>query len=416
MVMVKLKMRAVYKTFLSLIGFFILVAAITGILYLFYDKIVEFDSDIEVTGNLSINYIDGKSFNVEDATTIKFSVTNGSDRVNYYNIGFAQIRGNGSYKLLYNDSIVTEGKLTSIDEITTDFISIDSEETKLYTLEITNNDDSVLKGILNIRAQESKIITFSDTILKNNPPSPNSLTDVGTEVANENEGLIKGNDDMGVSYYFRGNVNNNYVSFGELTWRIVRINGDGTVRLILDGVTDTISSYYTSDNIVFDFEDANINTYLESWLNDNLADYVDYIANTKYCNDITYDDIYNFNSYARIVTNKIPTLNCLGNSFNDNIGLLTADEVSFAGGSSELSNKNYYLYNSEIKDSWYTMTGARGTESNINMFMVDTSGSLKTNITGNLYRNVRPVINLIKNIEVEGDGTSSNPYKMKEQN
>jgi len=416
MIMVKLKMRAIYKAFLSFIGFLILIATFMGVLYLFYDKIVELESDIEVTGNLSINYIDGKSFNVNDIRTIKFSVTNGSENVNYYNIGFAQIRGNGTYKLLYNGKLVTEGDLKSIDEISTDFISIDSKETKLYTLEIINKDGSApLKGKLNIRNQEAKIVSFADTILRNSPPSFSSLTNVGEEIAFDNEGLIKSNDDLGVSYYFRGNVTNNYVLFGGFAWRIVRINGDGTVRLVLDGVTDTISSYYTIEDNAFDFKNVYINKHLESWLNDNLSDFIDYIANTKYCNDITYDDNYYFSSYARIVTNKIPTLNCLGNSFNNNIGLLTADEVIFAGGIPNSSNKNYYLYNSEIKETWYTMTGAQGTESSINMFMVDNTGSLKTNIAGNLYRNVRPVINLIKNIEMEGSGTIIDPYKMSEQ-
>jgi len=414
MVMVKLKMRAIYKSFLSLIGFLIFVATLLGVSYLFYDKVLENDSDIEVNGTLSINYVDGKKFDVKDKSSIKFSITNSGDKVSYYNIGFLQVRGNGNYKIKYENSIVTEGTLKSIDEITTDFISIDVGETKVYTLELENNGTSNLIGLLNIRDQEGKIKTFADTILNNITPSESSLTKVGDEIALEDEGLIKNYDDIGVSYNFRGNVKNNYVSFGGLTWRIVRINGDGTVRLVLDGVTDSLTSYYDTNTAEYVFKDSPMEKYLNEWLEINLKDYTNYIANTRYCNDVVHDDIFNYNSYTRILTNKIPTLNCLGESFNSNIGILTIDEVILAGASPFTSNQNYYLYNSLINDTWYTLSGAKGTDSSINMFMVDVSGNIKTDINGNLYRNVRPVINLIKNIEMQGKGTETDPYKMVE--
>jgi len=410
MVMVKLKMRMIYKSFLTIIGFLIVVATILGVLYFFYDKVNEIDSDIEVAGNLSINYIDGKNLNIEEIESIKFSVTNSGDNIIYYNVGFMQVRGTGYYKLLYNNTVITEGELKSIDEITTDYISLDIGETKLFTLEITNTGNDILKGKLNIRTLEGKITTFANTIIENNKTSENTLTKVGDDAAVENEGLIKSSDDIGVSYYFRGNVTNNYVKFGDMLWRIVRINGDGTVRLILDNVTDVISSYYTSENPSVIFKESNIKKYLDNWLIENIKDEMNYIANTKYCSDIGYDEGYNYYSYARIMTNKIPTLNCLGTSFSNNIGLLTIDEVILAGASPTISNTSYYLYNSEIKDSWYTMSGAMGNDTSTNMFMISTSGNIETDITGDLYRNVRPVINLIKNIQVEGNGTKEDPY------
>lgn len=412
MTMVKLKMRAIYKSFLSFIGFLIVIGISLGVLYLFYDKVSEIGSDIEVNGNLSINYIDGKNFLASDKEIIKFSVTNSSDETSLYNIGFAQVRGIGSYKLLHNEMVVTEGELKSIDEITTDFISIETGETKLYTLEIANTGETPLKGILNIHVQEGKNVTFADLILKNTPASESSLTKVGYDAGIENEGLIKSSDDIGLSYYFRGNVNNNYVSFGGLTWRIVRINGDGTVRMILNGVTDTIASYYSSSNGSYNYKTSAMNEFLENWLENNLYDYTDYIANSKFCNDIIYDDIYTYNSYTRIVTNKIPTLNCLGTAFNNNIGLLTIDEVVLAGATPISYNKNYYLYDSNITEPWYTMSGAKGDASSMNLFMIDSNGNIRNDINGDLYRNVRPVINLVKNIEMEGTGTIENPYRM----
>ena len=51
----------------------------------------------------------------------------------------------------------------------------------------------------------------------------------------EEDGLYAAADDEGTSYYYRGAVRNNYVSFAGFTWRIIRRNGDGSVRLIYSG-------------------------------------------------------------------------------------------------------------------------------------------------------------------------------------
>jgi len=413
MVMVKLKMRRIYKTFLSLIGMLILILLSLGVLYSLYDKMSEFDSDIEVSGDLSINYIDGKKFEVSDSKIIKLSVSNSSENVKYYNIGFTKIRGKGKYRILSDGAIVDEGELKSTDEISSNDISIDAKETKIYELEIQNLSDEFISGIVNIRVQNGKKITFADIILKNISISDNSLTKEGLEIAVEDEGLIKSTDDVGVTYYFRGNTKNNYVTFGGMLWRIVRINGDGTVRLVLDGVADVLSSYYTADNRSFDFKNSSMKIYLEEWLNQNLEDYTSYIANTKYCNDISHDDAYHFTSYDRIMINKIPTFNCLGTVVNSNIGLLSIDEIMLAGANGTDINQSYYLYNSNIQDLWYTMTAVDGNEEYMNFYMVDQNGLIKTDISGNLYRNVRPVINLVKNIEVDGNGTIDKPYTLK---
>lgn len=411
-ILVKLKMRKIYKTFLTIVGLLIMLMSSVGVLYLVDGKNRTFDSDIEVTGALSINYIDGKMFDVNETKTIKFTVSNGSDDVGYYNIGFRKVRGNGTYKIFHGDVVIIDGELSSVDEITTDYISIDSKETKIYTLEIVNTGVTPLKGILNIRNQNGKTVTFSDTILKNSPASDNTLTKVGSEAATEDEGLIKSSDDIGVSYYFRGNVQNNYVEFGNLLWRIVRINGDGTVRLVLNTSAETLGNYYTSESSNIEFEKSAMNNYLDSWLNDNLKDEIKYIANAKYCSDVSKDNANNYLAYTRIMTNNIPTLNCLGTTVSSNIGLLTIDEAVLAGASTSGINQKFYLYNSDINDAWYTMSAAKNIYNNTNMFMIGENGNIRTEINGNLYRKVRPVINLIKNVEVTGDGTINNPYKI----
>ena len=56
-----------------------------------------------------------------------------------------------------------------------------------------------------------------------------------TKVATTDEGLYMAEDDEGESYYYRGAVKNNYVSFAGFIWRIIRRNGDGSIRLIYSG-------------------------------------------------------------------------------------------------------------------------------------------------------------------------------------
>ena len=58
-----------------------------------------------------------------------------------------------------------------------------------------------------------------------------------SKTATTDEGIYETEDDWGDSYYFRGAVTNNYVKFAEYYWRIVRINGDGSIRIIYDGTS-----------------------------------------------------------------------------------------------------------------------------------------------------------------------------------
>ena len=58
-----------------------------------------------------------------------------------------------------------------------------------------------------------------------------------SKTATADEGLFMTEDDEGPSYYYRGAVKNNYVSFAGFIWRIIRRNGDGSVRLIYSGKT-----------------------------------------------------------------------------------------------------------------------------------------------------------------------------------
>ena len=82
-------------------------------------------------------------------------------------------------------------------------------------------------------------------------------------------------DAYGTSYYYRGNVTNNYVDFAGYYWRIVRINGDGSIRLIYDGTVAHENGESSSDrqigNSPFNeyWKKDNVQENMNSYINDN---------------------------------------------------------------------------------------------------------------------------------------------------
>ena len=96
--------------------------------------------------------------------------------------------------------------------------------------------------------QENGFTTLSDCMLvMNNHEASTDLAKTAikakgtpdfTKIApndTETDGLYMTEDDEGESYYYRGAVKNNYVSFAGFIWRIIRRNGDGSVRMIYSG-------------------------------------------------------------------------------------------------------------------------------------------------------------------------------------
>ena len=302
---------------------------------------------------------------------------------------------------------------------------------------------------------------------KVNEGTPNFATKATT-----NEGLYKADDDLGTSYYFRGAVDNNWVKFGEVDgkpiyWRIIRINGDGSIRLIYTGtmapteseksvMTGTgtqisksafNSSGYNSEYVGYKYEigkqhglakDSDIKTTLENWYKTTTL-YADeetkkLVADTPFCYDRTastsekgtYGEIanwaskgtyYYYGSYGRIWGNKTgPSLKCANEldkysvangTLSYPVGLITADEINMAGGYS--NNGSYYLYTGQ--DYW---SGSPMSISSYNfgtpvVFRVGSSGSLGNHYVEYGY-GVRPLISLSSEAKLSGDGTWNNPY------
>lgn len=410
---VKLKMKPIYKSLLTLIALTIIILSIIGIMYIVYDDIKNRSYDVEVDGNLSINYKDGKNFEVAKSAEFVFSIVNNSDDIKYYDISLKNVTDKINYILYDNDKEIKKGTIKYGNELIISNKLIESQNSVEYKIKITNQskNDNV-RGKIEVKVNEEVVVNFAKTILKNNKINEVSLTKIGEELGTSNEGLIKDQDDLGTTYYFRGNVVNNYVKFANFLWRIVRINGDDTVRLILNDLTDNVSNIYAEESTDFEYKNSNLKEYLDIWFQDNIQDYESYVSNNKYCSDVNHNDAYIYQANTRLKVNNIPTFTCLGASYNSNIGLISADEVILAGGKIGVSNTSYYLYNSDIESEYFTMTASSGTEKNIKMFGVNSNGAVIEDIDASLFRGVRPVITLIKNVEVKGDGTIENPYEV----
>ena len=284
------------------------------------------------------------------------------------------------------------------------------------------------------------------------------------------KGIFAAEDDAGTSYYYRGSVENNYVKFAGYYWRIIRINSNGSIRMIYDGTlahdngessTDReygtsqfnpnnnnnmyVGYMYTSGNAHGLGASSTIKTANDNFYTSKLASYSSYIdTSSGFCGDrstlnnqsgvgtgtvSTYDK-----GYLRVSTNT-PSLKCENSSdyytvssassgnkaLTYPIGLITADEVLLAGSSGgvfdgaynyQKSTPNAYL---TIGQYFWTMTPAGyynpfgGIYWCSHVFIVDTSGLLDDYVTNDTL-GLRPVINLKNALKFTGDGTKNNPY------
>lgn len=249
-----------------------------------------------------------------------------------------------------------------------------------------------------------------------------------------------------------------------ILWRIVRINEYGSIRLIKENSLDTVVfNDINNTGMVDQFTmgymfggdpsnqtntlDSTIKKYLDDWYENNLKDnYSTYMIDAGFCNDreVNNENMHKYYSgYARLITNKNPMFKCqnqsrdlftvstasYGNkSLTYPIGLLTADEASFAGEVQSKINPNNYLNNGS---TFWTMTPSRSMQVaptyvfKINGDTVAATPSGGTNVLNSLDEHVaqdkeqknikaRPVINIKGNLEVSsGNGTKTNPYLIK---
>lgn len=358
-----------------------------------------------------------------------------------------------------------------------------------HPTENQNEDQGKTFGFkVNLRAQDSEVNPFSEGTLAYNiienvqngnlegkttfTPNLSAVSMVNTGTTINDKILSTAQDDWGTSYYFRGNPIDNYVEYAGMCWRIVRIQGDGSTKLILaselscnetdltndsglatDGAKGTkgtiLSGHYgykiENGYNINDYKNSTENieksakTQLNTWLNTKITeDEQSVLKNNDWCiGDLT--NAYSFNDTGEII-GKVEELISTGTSFKYNagnkyyvtqtpsykceatgkneeidtnkVGMLTFDEIVYAGGGN-ISNSNYYLNNNATLSYWWALSPYVFDADNASVVstIVRPDGAVGGNYVNHTGFNLRPVISLKSGVTItEGVGTIDNPY------
>ena len=258
----------------------------------------------------------------------------------------------------------------------------------------------------------------------------------------------------------------NGTSTKDIYWRIIRTNADGSIKLLYAGTSpDTTSGYIgmsafnstyndpmyvgykygttgSLENNRLNTNDSTIKTYVDNWYKNNLTDYTKYLSNDAvYCNDRnlasgqTYSTTKAFN-YApseRLGGDTIaPTYNCtnMSDAFSVNnasakldypVGLMTIDELSYAGGEGGITLDApyaWYYTNANGESSYgsaafWALSPLSWSGSSSSVWAVDGSadpGRLDDSVVRGSCA-VRPSVSLSScNLISRGDGSPENPY------
>ena len=298
-----------------------------------------------------------------------------------------------------------------------------------------------------------------------------SVSVTGVEATNGY--LCKAPDAYGDSYYYRGNVTNNYVLFADKYWRIVRINGDGTVRVIYDGTsahangesssdrqigTSAFNSSY-NDNAYVGYmygqtgastyaaahantNNSTIKAYIDNWYKTNIVGTANeqYLADNVFCNDRSISsnkpDSYNNLGYGTNATayrwydgpwssggyNSNMRLTCpqkndaftVSDTTNGNGALtypvgLLSTDEIVLAGGWNGENSGYYLYSGQY---WWASSPNFFNGGYAIVRGVDSNRNANFNGLVDRSLGVRPVFNLKAEVLVQGSGTATDPYRI----
>jgi len=356
-----------------------------------------------------------------------------------------------------------------------------------YTLEIKYLDSTEDQSIDMGSTVTGSLYIVESTTNENNPYTKGTLgyqimednsniktrTDFSTTYTDVNIGtMYKAKENNTDVYYFAGDARNNWVKFGGYYWRIIRTNSDGSIRLLYHGTSpETQNAYIGDSEIAFNenyndsmyvgykygtsgslennrsnTNDSTIKKTIDAWYKDNLVNYTKYLSTSAvYCNDRelgsgTYSatgDKFYYVGYTRLGANKNPSYNCTNeyDAFSVNntkaqltypIALMTADEISYAGGVWIKNAATWYYLNSKgnasIKNGqneWWLLSAASwDTDKSSVVFKISSAQDRKAQFGAQSVQyklHVRPVISLKSDVlHKSGDGSATNPYEIQE--
>ena len=373
---------------------------------------------------------------------------------------------NGERLLLYNDLGVKSNTSKTISlyiwiEYAEGVDQLDMLGTELSAnLWLESTDNKILPTIY------EKILADNPTIKNDNASLFENVADEASESGLFRTTLLDRNEDIdgdGVGeevLYFRGVVENNYLVFANQCWRIVRTNESGNSIKLRYGGKPTISGdTYTCpqtgtdvkitvnnrgthtfsyngqhDDVKYvkwvheDGMDSNAKTQVEAWYTENIeilgTSVTNLIVDEAFCNDTsvgtTSGNYIYYGAYTRLYTNKNPQYKCPNESdkysvskgnISKPVALLSADEVSYAGGAYGNDNVTYYLHNNYY---YWLISPYYWTGSSAFMFYVYSTGNLRSGVAYS-SSGLLPSVSIKENAVVrdEGTGEYNNPYIIK---
>ena len=452
------------KKHLVIVGVIILSAIV--ILGLYQTFALSSDITKDTSGYYNVTVSSGTTVNVpaNSSKTVYYKLTNTNKGTVKYGVGYS---GSNITVKYYHD---TQDPVTgTVDYRKTKFIKLYVENTGTTTTTVTlstilgyekGGDLIVPSGYTLVN--EKKTLSSKEVLqrldLSYSEETPNFTK---TSIEDGTNGIYSAEDDVGTSYYFRGNVTNNYVKFANYYWRIIRINGDGTIRMIYAGTSAHANGYNDSsannmsigtsafnssnnDNTYVGYmygtkgastyanthsntTNSTIKTELDSWYDTNIVNTGNekYIADAIYCNDRSLSSGTGIGktktTYAAQtrMSNGQPTLKCANNSdkftksttigngkLTKMMGLITSDEVMYAGEKYGVTNKEYYLYSGKY---YWTMTPYSYSIGVARAGSVNGYGSLSYFRVNDDFP-VRPVVSLKSDAISGGSGTAESPF------
>ena len=426
------------KKHLIIVGAIIISAIV--ILGLYQTFALSGDITKDTSGYYNVTVSDGTTVNVpaSSSKTVYYKLTNTTKGTVQYGMGYSGT--NITVKYYYD----TQDPVTG---------TVDYGKSKFIKLYIENTGSAAstatLSAILGYEKGGDLIVPSGYTLItKERTLSSKEVLEMLKLDADE-MGIDE--DDLGTSYYFVDTAENNYVYFAGYYWRIIRINGNGTIRMIYQGTTydstgrDAAIEYGTfmiGDNSYIGYmtgtlgattyadthsnsTDSENKKIIDKWYKENIVatSYEDYIADAIYCNDRS---LYSGTGIGTSTTeyaftdrlsNASPTLKCsnvndrfttsskLGNGkLTYPVGLITADELMYAGAGND-SNTYIYLY---INYPFYTMTPLDNGTIAAFTYGAKIGMDSSTYVDGSL----RPVISLKGDAIISGNGTADNPFKV----
>ena len=268
-------------------------------------------------------------------------------------------------------------------------LSKNKKETCTGNVTVTKNDD---------------LYYYSVTLSCGNSYETKKLKDViAANVVESGAGLYKYND----TFVFRGEDVNNYISFADKTWRILRINADGSIRMV-----ETTKKQPTPWDDRYN-SDKQYNIGINDYSVSRIKDYI----------DNAYDDLKNSDKVYTIKQNLCVGKRSKGETINDgsiecsstindqNVGLVQINEFALASISDKCVNPldpdcTNYNYLAKIGSLW-TITADKDTSYKAYRF----SGNATVTNTVNYYQ-ARMVVHINSQVNyVSGDGSIDKPYK-----